>query len=191
MAIPNHYQPRPTHATQVFTGEIFNVWQWEQKQYDGSTKTFERLQRSDTTHTVGVLPDQKILLTHDEQPDRHGVLTPPGGRIEIGESPADAAQRELREETGYTAGELIPWHTYHPSSKIDWTVHAFIGRQLTKVAEPTPEPGERIDIRTFTFEEFLALGHNPAMRDLIIRLILLEALLNPAKQAELKQLLYG
>lgn len=184
-------KPLPPDAKKVFQGEIFSTWQWQQRQYDGTTVTYERIARRDVAHVVGVLPDGKILLTQDEQPDREAVITPAGGSIEDGETPEVAAARELLEETGYQADQLIAWHSYRPSSKIEWEVHAFIGRDLKKVADPTPEGGEKIKPLTFSFEEFLELGHNPKMRDWVIRIILLEALLDPKKKEGLRKLLYG
>lgn len=159
--------------------------------YDGSSATFEALSRADTAHAVGVLPNGMILLTEDEQPNRPAVLTPAGGVIERGESPAAAAQREFLEETGYRIGTLVPWHQYQPSHRIAWTVHAFIGRDLAKVSDPQLEAGERIALRTYTFEEFLSLGREQRLRDLVIRIILLEALLDSQKKIALSSLLYG
>ena len=183
--------PIPKHAKEVFVGHVYSVWQWDQKLYDGSSGTYEGLKRPDTSHIVGVTPDKQILLTEDTQPNRGPVLTPPGGQIEEGESPAEAAERELLEETGYKAGEIVPWHHYRAHTKIDWTIYAFIGRNMELVTDAAPEPGEKITVRLFSFDEFLELGHNVNFRDRIIRNMLLAALLDPAKKEELKALLYG
>ena len=184
-------KPIPKEATKVFQGEIFSTWQWQQKLYDGSYATFEALRRPDTAHTIGVLPSGEILLIEDEQPNRGVVLTPPGGVVDEGETPAEAASREMLEETGYAIGQLVPWHVYQASTKMDWKIYAYVGRGLTKVSEPTLEPGEKVSVRTFSFEEFLELGHSSLLRDRIIRILLLEALLDTKKRQELKDLFYG
>lgn len=181
----------PTHATKVFSGIIFDVWQWEQELYDGSKATFESIARPDYVYAVGVLPDRKILLIEDEQPHRAMVLTPAGGKIDQGEDAATAVRREFREEAGYEIGKLIAWHTYQPHSKMDMTIHAFIARDLGEKKLATPEAGERITLTTFTFEEFLALGQSNKLRDWMLRIKLLEAQLDPAKRAELEELCYG
>ncbi len=57
---------------------------------------------------VGVvcLRGPQVLLIRRGKPPRMGEWSIPGGRMEMGETVADAALRELREETGVTA-ELL------------------------------------------------------------------------------------
>ena len=181
----------PANATQVLSGVIFDVWQWEQELYDGSTTTFERISRNDYAYAIGVLPDQQILLLEDEQPDRPIVITPAGGRMEDREQPDEAVRREFKEETGYTIGELIAWHSYQPSNKMFLEVHAFIARDLQDLSATKLDPGERVKPVTYSFDEFLALGTNDMVRDWMLRIKLLEAQLDSEKREELRTLLYG
>lgn len=182
--------PIPAEAQKVFQGTMFSVWQWEQELYDGSRSTFERVARPDYAYAIGVLPEKKILLVEDEQPDRSAVLTPAGGGVEAGEDPSAAAAREFEEETGFRIGRLKPWHTYRPSHRLEMAVHAFIGQHITNVGAATPEAGEKITLRTFTFDEFLELGHSDLLRDWLLRIHLLEAKIDPSKRDALRALLY-
>lgn len=174
----------------VFQGEIFSVWQWDQKMYDGTTRIFERASRTDAVRIIGVMPDKTIICIWDEQPDREKVFGLPGGQVDEGESPSVAGKREFLEETGFETGELIPFFLYEASGRVDFTMHFFIAKQLTKIQEPQQSPGEKISLQFFTFDEFLALGQNEELRDLQLRIMLLEAQLEPAKKVTLFKLLY-
>lgn len=47
--------------------------------------------------------DGKVLMMHRRKQPNLGQWTAPGGKVEIDESPAECAVRELREETGLLA----------------------------------------------------------------------------------------
>ena len=184
-------RPLPAHAQKVFTGKIFEVWQWEQELYDETTAVFERIKRPDYAYVIGVLRDQRIMLVRDEQPDREAVLTPAGGKVEPGEAPQDAAAREFLEETGYAAETLVPWYSYRPSGKIEFVTHAFVGRNVTHTQAPELEGGERVEPVMYTFDEFLALGQDEELRDLRLRIKLLTAQIDSVARAALEEILYG
>lgn len=190
MKIRGFQKPLPGQAKKVFQGKIFAVWQWEQELYDGSFSTFERLSRPDYAFGVGVLDNGQILLLHDEQPDREAVITPAGGKVDEGETPEAALRREFLEETGYAIGEIKPWFAYRPSTKIEMVTWGYIARKLTRKQAPHPEPGERIQEVTYSFEDFLKLGQAPLLREWLLRIELLEAQIDPRKKERLKKLLY-
>ncbi|MEK7557232.1 MAG: NUDIX domain-containing protein [Patescibacteria group bacterium] len=190
MEIDGYQKPLPVDAKKVFQGKIFSVWQWEQELYDGSYATFERIARPDYAFGVGVLEDSRIMLLYDEQPDREAVLTPAGGKVDEGETPEEALRREFLEETGFEIGEIREWFAYRPSTKMEMVTYGFIARSLKRAGEARPEPGERMREVTYSFEEFLALGQNPKLRDWMLRVKLLEAQVDSKKREALRKLLY-
>lgn len=155
----------PDHAKLVFEGQIFQVYQWEQKLFDGTTAIFERLKRPDTVVVFPVIEDGKILLVKEQQPNRSEHITAPGGRVEPGEDISGAAARELSEETGYSARDLKLWHSVQPASKIDWSVHYFIGLGAWKTGEQKLDSGEKIELYPTEFEDFLDILLNSRLTD--------------------------
>ena len=178
----------PKHAKCVFEGVLFDVYQWEQELYDGSTTTFEKLVRDDTVLIIPILSDGRLVLTHDEQPGRDAYITAPGGRIDPGETPEGAVRRELLEETGYTVESLTLLQERKPEEKIDWMVYTFLGKGAQRVTEPNPGPGERADVLLVTVDEFIDLGVTGRLHS-EWKFKLIEAKLNPQKMAELRTLL--
>ncbi|MGW2624575.1 NUDIX hydrolase [Micromonospora taraxaci] len=78
-------------------------------------------------------PSGAVLLQHRDEgiAVSPGQWSLPGGHVEPGESPEEAARRELLEETGLTADELHPlWsgpRPYEPGFPHTVTVHVFRG----------------------------------------------------------------
>ncbi|MEN9327326.1 MAG: hypothetical protein RI947_134 [Candidatus Parcubacteria bacterium] len=143
----------PPHAKLVFKGEIFNTYQWEQEMFDGTHQTFEMLKRPDTNQIIATV-GEKVLVTKESQPNKHNYFSLPGGRVEEGEDPLEGAKRELLEETGYESDDWELFRTYDPLHKIDWSIYYYIARNCRKVAEPTLDAGEKIEVMEFAFEDF-------------------------------------
>ncbi|PJC53414.1 MAG: hypothetical protein CO029_02850, partial [Candidatus Magasanikbacteria bacterium CG_4_9_14_0_2_um_filter_41_10] len=71
----------PEQAKKVFSGVIFDVYQWEQELYDGSKATFERLTRPATLQVIAEV-DGRIAMSDEEQPAKGRFLSLLGGRQE-------------------------------------------------------------------------------------------------------------
>ena len=77
----------------------------------------------------------------------------PAGHIYSGESPEEAARRELVEETGYYAHHLQKLLDFYPAPGFtDERMHLFRATQLEE-REPRPEEDENIEVRLFDVEE--------------------------------------
>ena len=185
---PKSRQPIPAHAKLVFSGQIFDVYQWEQKMFDDTIEIFEKLKRPDTVVIYPVLPDGRIILTEQEQPGKEPFIGATGGRVDEGEGILEAAKRELLEESGYKAEKYILWNAQQPIGKIDWAIYTFIAKGLKKVAEISLDAGERITLKPVMFDDFIDMGTNERFRENEVILALREAKLNPEKKEELRKL---
>ena len=151
----------PKKARRVFKGEIFEVWQWRQKMYDGSKETFEMIKRPDTTQVIPVV-DDKILILIQKQPDSpKAFYSLAGGRREPGETALNGAKRELLEETGYVSRDWRLLKKIRPSGKIVWSIYTYIARDCLYWQPPRLDAGEKITVKLISFDEFLALADEP------------------------------
>jgi ADP-ribose pyrophosphatase len=187
---PLSKQPLPNDATLVFKGKLFDVYQWEQRLYNGTKVTFEKIRRPDTAIVFPVLPDGTIMLSRQEQPGKKAFIGAFGGRIEEGEDPIEAAKRELLEESGYEAGSFTLWKAEQPYSKIEWAVYVFIAHDLKRIAAPSLDGGEKIEPFSVSFDTFLkiATDETSGFSEREVVEPILEALLSEEKMKQLRNL---
>lgn len=142
----------PPEAKRVFKGIIFEVYQWPQKMYDGSTAIFERIKRPDTVRIIAI-KDGRIVTVRDEQPARKALLTLPGGRHDVEqETELDCAKRELLEETGFSFKNWRLIEAVQPARKIEYMVYTFVAMDFIASEAPKRESGERISVELMPLE---------------------------------------
>jgi ADP-ribose pyrophosphatase len=87
--------------------------------------------------SVGILAvagDSLILITQYRRAPDKTLLEIPAGKIEEGETPRQAAAREMDEETGYT-GTLKPFLKWYLAPGYDTELmHLFVATDLKKIA---------------------------------------------------------
>jgi ADP-ribose pyrophosphatase len=185
---PDPNQDRPADAKRVYQGIIYDVYQWEQELFDGSTRTFERITQADSVDVVAV-KDGQIVLAHEEQPGSKPFTGTMGGRIDDGETPLEAAQRELREESGLVSDNWVLWFASQPSSKIDRAIYVFIAKDCRQAETPNTDAGEKITLRQISFDDFVISTKQPEFRDRNITIEIASLEVQPYGLAKLRQAL--
>jgi ADP-ribose pyrophosphatase len=129
---------------------------------------------------VGVLPfldaDHVVMVRQYRyvQGEDHRWEMPTGG-VHPDETPAAAAQRELREEVGYSAGRLEWVSSYYTSKSVcDETAHLYLGYDLVPAALP-PDETEFLEIAVLPFSTVLELVLRSEIRDSMTVIAVLHA----------------
>ena len=128
---------------------------------------------------VGVLPlldRSTVLLVGQYRYVARGFLWEmPTGAMHPGELEEAAAQRELREETGYEAASLVKLCHFDTSkSVVDETAHLYLGEGL-RPALREPDPTEFIELGVFGFDEVLRMVERSEIRDAMTVIAVLHA----------------
>lgn len=173
--IPKSAKLVPEEAKKVFSGVIYDVYQWPQEMFDGSFQTFEMLGRPDTVKILAVLtedeakslknikvsegPEPKLVITRQEQPRKDCFYDYPGGRADAeDEDELAAAKRELLEETGIKMKNWKLLKAEQPFNKTDWLVYTFLATGLEGQTTQNLDAGEKIDLLAMNFDEVSGLA---------------------------------
>jgi 8-oxo-dGTP pyrophosphatase MutT (NUDIX family) len=121
---------------------VFTVSRAPARSPAGDAHDFYRIDSSDWVNVVPLTAGGEVVMIRQY---RHGLrdltLEIPGGLIDPGEAPIEAAGRELFEETGYRAGQLVPIGATSPNPALFGNrVHTFLATALERHGEPT-NPG--------------------------------------------------
>jgi ADP-ribose pyrophosphatase len=121
----------------------------------GATKRFSLIDAVDWVNVIAMTPDRRVVLIRQYRVGANEVcLEIPGGMVDAGETPAEAAARELTEETGYTSTRWQALGRLSPNPAIMTNrLYTFLAEDAVQTSQPRPEGSEVIELASATLEE--------------------------------------
>ncbi|HAR68618.1 MAG TPA: NUDIX hydrolase [Thermus scotoductus] len=107
-----------------------------------------------------------LLIRQYRHPTGKFLLEIPAGKVDPGETPLEAAQRELLEEVGAEARRFFPLPSFHPQPSFTAVVfHPFLALEAEVVGRPALEDGELLETVELSLKEVYRLLETGEIQD--------------------------
>ena len=153
----SHLRETPLSRTELLKGHFLHVVRDTVRMPDGRDATREFVLHPGAVMVIGLLDDGRVVLERQFRHPMQAVMIEfPAGKLDAGEGSLVCAQRELLEETGYSAkewafaGRLAPTIAYS-----DEIIDIWFARGLT-LGDRRLDEGEFLDVFAATPAELQA-----------------------------------
>lgn len=150
----------------IYTGRVFGIRRDEVIEPTGVRTTREMITHPGSVVVLPVLHDGRVLLIQQYRyAARQYLWELVAGRIDEGETPLQAAERELKEETGYSAKRLKIFLELFPTPGfLEEKMFLLLAEGLTP-GKATPEDDEKIVARAYTHKQLEEMVRKKKLRD--------------------------
>ena len=142
---------------ELFKGRFLNAFRDTVRLPDGGEAVREYLTHPGAVAIVAILDDGRILLERQYRyPVARVCMEIPAGKLDLGEDPLICAQRELQEETGYTAAKWSYIRRIHPVISYSTEfIDIYLAEDLT-IGQRQLDDEEFLDVFAASLDELLA-----------------------------------
>ncbi len=134
----------------IYPGKILDFYCDTVRLPNGKTATRELVRHNGAVAVVPLTDDGQVIVEYQYRYPHDGVIVEiPAGKLDgPDEDPGEAARRELHEETGYLAKELIPMGPFYPTAAYSSeTIWLYLAKGLVP-GEQKLDEGEFLDVQT-------------------------------------------
>jgi 8-oxo-dGTP pyrophosphatase MutT (NUDIX family) len=128
------------------------------------------LRAPDWVNVIALGEERQVLLVRQWRYGTAAVtLEVPGGMIDPGETPLEAAIRELREETGYAARDWQEIGRTEPNPAfLSNTCISFLAQGLERLGEPTGDGEEELSVESVALDDIPDLIRGGEIRHALV-----------------------
>lgn len=159
-------EPRLLDRRTAYDGKVLKVGVDRLELPGGGTTELEVIRHPGASVVVPVTAEGEVLLVLQYRYATGGwLLEVPAGKLAPGEEPEACALRELEEETGWRAAELVPlgWIWSTPGFT-DERLHLFLARDLEPGTQSLEE-AELLTVQGVALDEAVAMARDGRITD--------------------------
>ena len=157
---------KPESKETVFRGKIIDVETMKVSLPDGKITGREIVRHNGGAAIVAIDDNDEVFMVRQYRiAVEKELIEIPAGKIEKGEDPAICAERELREETGYSAGQMRLLTTlYATPGYCSERLYIYLATNLTK-GHPYRDETEYLRVRKYKLKDLLEMIYEGRISD--------------------------
>lgn len=171
-----HLSEETLHVEEIYNGKILKLTKDTVRLEDGKTSIREVVHHSGGVCVLALTDDKEVFFVKQfRYPFKEALLELPAGKREIGEDPMECGIRELKEEVGATAKEIIPLGCVYPTVAYDTEIiYMYLAKGLDFGRQKLDE-GEFLDVMKMPLEEAYQMVMEDKLPDAKTQIAVLKA----------------
>ena len=159
------FEERTIKSEKIYEGAIINLRR-DEVTVQGGTSYREIIEHNGGAVIAALTEDKKLVMVRQyRKPAGRVMLEVPAGKIDPGEKPLEAAVRELKEETGYTAAKVEFLTQFYPSvGYSEDMLYLYLCNGLTP-GETNFDENEAIDIEEIELDKLFKMAMSGEIED--------------------------
>ena len=174
------FEEKTLKSEKIYEGAIINLRR-DKVTVQGGTSYREIIEHNGGAVIAALTEDKKLVMVRQyRKPADKVMLEVPAGKIDPGEKPLDAAVRELKEETGYTAEKVEFLTQFYPSvGYSEEVLYLYLCTGLTP-GETNFDENEAIDIEEVELDRLFKMAMSGEIDDAktLIAILMVKALVD-------------
>ena len=172
------FEEKTLKSEKIYDGAIINLRR-DKVTVQGGTSYREIIEHNGGAVIAALTEDRRLVMVRQyRKPADKVMLEVPAGKIDPGEKPLEAAVRELKEETGYTASKVEFLTEFYPSvGYSEEKLYLFLCTGLTP-GKTCFDENEAIDIEEIELDKLSKMAVSGELDDAktIIAILMVKAL---------------